>query len=200
VAEVQSIINNLKCNTACGFDDIEAKFVKLHSNFFSKLLTRCINKSFVTGDFPNCLKFAVVIPVLKSGAAHDKCNYRPIALISIFSKIYETVMRNRICEFLDANNSISSRQFGFLQKSNTSVAASCLVDKIVRSLNNKNKTGALFLDIRKAFDSLDFEVLRSILLKYGISDLALKLVMSFLLGRSQVTRVDSWTPTVSNLY
>jgi hypothetical protein len=74
-----------------------------------------------------------VISVLKSGAAHDKCNYRPIALIFIFSKIYETVMRNRICEFLDANNSISSRQFGFLRRSNTSVAASCLVDKIVQA-------------------------------------------------------------------
>jgi hypothetical protein len=74
-----------------------------------------------------------------------------------------------------------------------------LVDKIVRSLNNKNKTGALFLDIRKAFDSLDFEVLRSILLKYGISDLALKLVMSSLLGRSQVTRVVDVTSVPSRV-
>jgi hypothetical protein len=112
-------------------------------------------------------------------------------VISIFSKVFESIIKDRLTKHLTENNLICSKQYGFMKKRCTSAAASNLVDNIVNSLNKKFKTAALFIDVKKAFDSMDFNCLEAILFSYGIKDKALALILNFLSGREQSVRVGN---------
>lgn len=166
--EVNEIILSLETNTSAGYDGIKAAFVKRNVNFFSKLLSDNFNVCFKEGIFPDSLKIAKVVPIHKSGSKDDPNNYRPISLLSIFSKIFEILIRNRLDFFLCSNKIIDENQFGFLKKSSTSSAATNLVNELSIRMNQKLKTSCLFVDLRKAFDCLDYASLRSILHNIGI--------------------------------
>jgi hypothetical protein len=127
------------------------------------------------------------------GRQISKCgpgnNYRPISVISIFSKNFELVIKDRLTQHLVENSLICAKQYGFITKRSTTSAASNLVDNIVHSLNKKKKTAALFIDISKAFDSMDFNCLKAILISYGIKDKSLSLLMDFLTDRVQSVKL-----------
>ena len=112
--EVVNVINSLN-NSSPGWDGIPSRLAKRVLNSYIKPLTLLINKSFRDGIFPDELKLAKVIPIYKSGSTMELCNYRPISVLNIFSKIFERLMYNKLIQFLDQYNVLYQNQFGFRQ-------------------------------------------------------------------------------------
>ena len=137
------------------------------------------------------LKIAEVIPIFKSGEKSSMDNYRPISLLSAFSKFLEKVVAIRLLTFLETNNILSKWQFGFRGGHSTIHPMIHFLNKITDSLNNKNHTVAIFCDLKKAFDTCDHEILLKKLKKYGVENKELDWFKSFLTGRKQFVSIGS---------
>ena len=122
--------------------------------------------------FPNELKITMVIPLYKGGNAMLSVNHRPVSVLSIFSKIYERLMYNRLSEFIQLNGILYRLQFGFRKRHSTSVALMVLTDKIIKALNDGKYVLGVFLDFSKAFDLVNHKILLRKLYCYGIRGVA----------------------------
>lgn len=187
--EVTLLINNLARNKGCGVDNISADIVKNNSVVFSRILSEAFNKMVEIGYYPDCLKIARVVPIFKSGDTCDPSNYRPISTLSVFNKILEKLLLNRIIPFLDKHNVLYSLQYGFRQGSSTSTAIVELLDDVISGIDTKQVVGALFLDLRKAFDTLNHSILLKKLECYGIRGVANDIIRSYLSERKQLVSI-----------
>ena len=125
----------------------------------SEPLKDIINLSFSKGIFPDKLKVAKVIPVFKADEPDLFTNYRPISLLPNFSKFFEKVMHNRLVEFANTNDNFCQLQFGFRKNHSTALSLIYLVNKIATSIDQNEITAGVFLDLSKAFDTLDHQIL-----------------------------------------
>ena len=182
--ELTSIIRDL-ANGGPGPDEILPKVINRFMNNLIQPLLHTINLSFLEGIFPAQLKTANVTPIFKSGDSKLVGNYRPISILSVFSKIIEKLMHSRLYQYLASNNVLYAKQFGFRKGVSTEVALISAVDKITRALDSKKHVVSLFLDFRKAFDTVNIPILLSKLAHYGIRGVALEWFRSFLTGRMQ---------------
>ena len=126
------------------------------------------NQSLTAGIFPSALKTAKVIPIYKKGDCSAMGNYRPISLLSIFSKIFESVISKRLTSFLTKFNILYDYHFGFQSNYSTKLALIDSVDDIPKQLDSKNYVAGIFFDLSKAFDSIDHTILLDKLYNYGI--------------------------------
>ena len=122
--------------------------------------------SLSSGVVPRELKIARVIPIFKTGDRGLFNNYRPVSVLSIFSKLLERVMYNRLLNFLNKYNILSINQFGF--RKNQSLALIHLYDKISTAIDNREYTVGIFLDHSKAFDTVNHEIMLAKLEHYGV--------------------------------
>ena len=185
-SEIKNLICSLQNHKANGVDEVSSEFLKENVVYFSHMLTRFINEALKTGYFPDSLKFAKVKPLYKNGDSKNVSNYRPISILPVLSKLFEKVIKARLLEHLTANNLIHPGQYGFLKASNTTAAASCLINDIVTGINEKEKTACIFVDVKKAFDCLNFEVLEKKLRELGLRGKALNILKSYMENRKQV--------------
>ena len=142
------------------------------------------------------LKVGRVIPIFKSGDSKNITNYRPISTLLTINKIFEKLLHNRLVCFFEPHDIINEYQFGFRKNKSTSLAIFHLVKDISLALNKKMYTICLFLDLRKAFDSVSHEVLIDKLQCYGIRGVVLNLIKSYLTNRRQYTQ---WKDKTSKL-
>lgn len=182
--EVVKIISHLK-ESAAGYDNVCPSIVKTMYTYFVKPLTHVLNLSITKGHFPDELKIAKVIPLFKNGDKKIVSNYRPVSLLSVFSKILERLMYNRLLRFITKHDILYKHQFGFRNKYSTALALTLLTDKISDSFNNENVTIGVFLDFSKAFDTVNHQILLQKLEHYGIRGLAYSWMQSYLTNRSQ---------------
>ena len=133
--EVIAIVNSLRPGTAAGYDGIPTWSVNTFIGVISKPLTHIINLSLQSGIVPDQLKIARVIPLFKSGEDRLISNYRPISILPVFSKLFEKVVYKRLVNYLDSNNILFKKQYGFRKNHSTSLALLDLVDKITSRIN-----------------------------------------------------------------
>ena len=183
--EIECIIKDLKNCSSVGPDEIPVSVVKVASPYICDILSHILNSSMSIGIFPNELKYAKVIPLFKDGDKDLVCNYRPISLLNIFSKIFEKVLYKRLLNFVDKHNILYFNQFGFRARHSTYMPMISMLDKITSAKDQSLYSLALFLDLKKAFDTVQFQILLAKLNWYGIRGTPLKLFESYLSNRKQ---------------
>ena len=157
----------------------------------SNILTKIINLSFQTGIFPASLKLVKVIPVYKNKGSNTSFNnYRPISLLSNIDKIFEKLVHSRVVSFLDRFNLIFLRQFGFRKKHSTSHTLISLTENIRKSLDAGWFSCGVFIDLQKAFDTVDHSILLEKLKHYGIRGITNNWFKSYLSNRNQFVFVS----------
>ena len=156
--------------------------LKQFKKLLSKLLANLINLSFSTGLFPKILKQAKIIP---KGDQQDCNSHRHISLVSNISKIIEKLVHRQLYGFLEYNNYLYTNQFGFRNLHSTNHALITITEKITKAIDNGEITCGVFLDLQKAFDTDDHEVLLSKLEHYGIRGVPVKWFKTFLTQRHQ---------------
>ena len=184
INEIKEVISKLK-NGAPGRDEILPKHLKCISESIAHPLSKIANFSFEQGVFPDDLKTAVVSPVYKAKDPMYFNKYCPISLLSVFSKILERLMYNRLLKFIDKNNLLNEFQFGFRNNHSTFMALIVLMENLVTALDSGNCAIGLFLDFQKAFDTVDNCILLDKLLSYGVFGIAHVWFNSYLSNRLQ---------------
>ena len=156
-------------------------------------LANIFNKSFLTGIVPSKLKIAKVIPLYKTKDPALFSNYRPISLLPFFSKILERLMHNRLYNFLTEHNILAMNQFGFRKNYSTFLALMDLVDNISKNIDERNYSIGIFLDLSKAFDTIDHTILLDKLCRYDIRGVTLNWFKHYLNDRKQFVSYNNTT-------
>ena len=187
---INNIIDLFIHSKATRYTDVETKFIKISKSVISPFLCKLINDCFSKGIYPNCLKIAEVIPIFKKGYRKEASNYRPISILSQFDKILEKLIYSRIINFIEKNDLLCENQFGFRKNSSTIFAINSIYDKFINNIDQNLYTCCLFLDLSKAFDTVDHDILLDKLYhNFGIRGKPLDLLTSYLKNRYQYTNV-----------
>ena len=187
---IANVISNLKNKSSYGYDNISNKLIKLAKGVLTQPLTLISNQILRTGIFPKELKISRVKPLFKSGDPLQFNNYRPVSLLPSLSKIFEHVIFDQIMCYLTENSLLSSEQFGFRPGHSTELAALRMVDHIIKQMDNGKLPLCIYIDLSKAFDTLNYDILMSKLEYYGITGKENELLRSYLTGRSQYVEVN----------
>ena len=153
-------------------------------------LKHIFNLSLLNGVFPDSMKIARVIPLFKTGNTKEFFNDRPISLLPQFSKILEKMYHPRLMTFIDSNKILYKSQYGFRKQMSTSLAIIELVEEITNSIDNHDSTVGVFIDLKKAFDTVDHGILTEKLYNYVIRGIANKLMCSYLMNRYQFVNIS----------
>lgn len=197
--EISNIINDLKCRKAPGQDGITSEILKNIVEFIKQPLAHIMNIMLLTGEFPKTFKVAVVKPLFKKGDKTDLNNYRPISLISNLAKIAEKIIKHRIIGFLNKHKIISDRQFGFREGISTENAIAYLTNNIYKGIDNSKEVLCVFLDLAKAFDTVNHKILLNTLDKVGFRGVSLNLIKNYLEDREQCVKIGECLSEVCNL-
>jgi len=162
-------------------------------------ISNIINCSLINGVYPDPLKIAKVCPIFKNGEKNLFVNNRPISVLPSFSKIFEKVVFNRMMNYLTVKNIISCSQYGFRQKYSTYMPIIDLFDKLSVSVDRSEFSVGLFIDLSKAFDTLDHNILLGKLEHYGIRGIVLSWFRSYLDCRKQYVSVNGTSSTLQNI-
>ena len=182
---------DMSSKNSSGYDNISPKLIKSIAPLIVPSLTLIINQSLTTGVFPDKLKIAKVIPIYKKLDKTQIQNYRPISLLPSFSKIFEKIAYNQLYNYFLSNNLLCKSQYGFRKKHSTDHAILELADRILLEMDKGNTPIAIFLDLSKAFDTLDHTILLQKLKYYGISETSLKWFQSYITNRKQYVQFQN---------
>ena len=189
--DVLEIINSLH-NKSCNIFSIPNIIYKLGSARIIYPLKCLINDSLSTAHFPSLYKSIKVIPLFKAGCRKSMNNYRPISLLMTTSKIIEKIVNKQILEYFNSNNLFSKYQFGFRNKHSTQDANNLLLENIYKHINSKSNVIILYIDLKKAYDTIDINLLLKKLKYYGLNSSSIKWFESYLTGRKQSVWISEY--------
>ena len=187
--EVKLILTMLNPKKKNGPNSIPTEILHLLANDICKPLATIFNLSFQSGECPDILKIANTIPVFKKDSKLIVSNYRPISLLSNINKILEKLMFKRVYEFLEKHKCIYNLQFGFRAKHSTNHALIDITESIRAALDKGKMAGGVFVDLQKAFDTVNHEILIYKLNYYGIRGKINNWFRSYLTNRVQYVSI-----------
>ena len=176
-------VSDLK-ETSAGLDGITSKVLKLIIPSIISEATHLVNLCLKKGVFPSIFKQALITPIFKTGAQTAFSNYRPISILPVFSKVLESIMYTQLTSFISENNVLYEHQFGFRPGHSTYMPAAILHDFVTGNLADRKKTACIYLDLARAFDTVNIEILLKKLYSYGITGTSHNLLKSYLSQRS----------------
>ncbi|KAL1448140.1 hypothetical protein WDU94_003659 [Cyamophila willieti] len=187
--DVLSSIKTLKPSLSVGVDGIPAFILKGCGHVLAPVLSSIFNKSLLVGIFPSTWKTAVVVPIFKKGSRFDVANYRPIALLSVLSKIFEKLVFKNLYAYIDKY--LSPLQHGFRQKMSTSTNILDFLNYVSKFIDRQNQVDVVYFDVAKAFDVVHHDLLLLKLEKYGLSTNYVKWFRSYLVDRSFKVKIGN---------
>jgi hypothetical protein len=190
--EIMIINKSLKITNSSGIDDINPHVASQVMDILSDPLAKIINSSLINGEIPLELKIATVTPIYKQGAKTELSNYRPISVLPFFSKLFERIMYDRLFSYIKQKNLLYVLQHGFQPAHSTSMSLLDIQDKISESMDKNEYSLGIFLDLAKAFDTVDHKILLAKLEHYGIRDRALDWLRNYLIDRQQQVRCNNY--------
>jgi hypothetical protein len=190
-ADISAAIALIKNSFTAGHDQIPAFLVKDCKTIFIQPLLTIFNASLRQSKFPFLWKISKIIPVFKNGDRSIIDNYRPISILSNFSKIFEIVLYSYIYPYI--TNFISPQQHGFLKKRSTVTNLACFSQYVSESINQGSQVDTIYTDFAKAFDRVDHRLIISKLDMFGISNKVLHLLQSYLFNRQQFVSYNGFS-------
>lgn len=184
--EMKQIIRSLKNKYSCGLDGVPDYVFKKSSDYVIKPLIHIVNTSLSSGIFPTSLKTAKVTPLFKKGDTENVNNYRPVSQLSVFSKIFERVFHNRLLSYISKNSLLSPNQHGFSKSKSTETAMYEYLEAVLKALDDREHATGIFLDLSKAFDVIDHDLLIHKLAQKGVRGIPNQWIRSYLKDRHQV--------------
>ena len=186
---VKREINRLKCSKSPGHDQIPVKVIKDAVEIVSKPLAKIFNSSMEEGIFPDIWKLAMVTPIFKTGQKSDFCNYRPIAVLSVLSKLFEKIVHDQVSTFMKDHGHFSHCQHGFRQLHSTVTSLLNVTELWFSNIDRKKVNMSVLLDLKKAFDTVDHDLLLAKLAAYGIVGGPHQWFSSYLTRREQYCQI-----------
>ena len=190
INELKNAFFSLNINKSPGHDGVSFNVIKKCFGELCEPLKYLFNLSIVKGIFPDDLKIAKVTPIYKADNSSNISNYRPISVLPCFSKMLERIMYNRLQKYLKDQNILYDKQFGFQTGHSTEHAIAQLVDQIYEAFEKNEYTLGVFIDLSKAFDTVDHSILLRKLELYGITDRNYAWIKSYLSNRLQYIQID----------
>ena len=189
--EILNIVAKFDGKTSEDINGVSMKIIKAVVHCILKPLTYVCNISLSSGVFPDELKIAKVIPLFKTGAVNDVSNYRPVSLLPQMSKILEKLFEIRLRNYIDKNDFLFKGQYGFRTNHSTNMALNEMTDMIVNVMDKKMYSLGVFIDLKKAFDTVEHSLLIKKFKYYGIRGLASKFLECYLKNRSQFVQLKN---------
>ena len=189
IMELCGCANDLQSKKSLDANGLSSSFIKSIIIEIAKPITHIFNASLSSGNLPSQLKLAKVIPIFKAGDPDNVDNYRPISLLCTFSKIFEKIVAKRLLSYIEKNKILNNFQFGFRKKHSTCHPMLHLLNKISKTLNDKEFGITIFCDLQKAFDTCQHQILLKKLEKIGVKNTELAWFASYLTGRQQFVQI-----------
>jgi hypothetical protein len=166
--EIIATLASLSNSNSPGSDGLSPQIIKANASVIANQLAHVYNLSFSQGIFPKLLKNALITPIFKSGSHADPSNYRPISILTVFSKLLEKLFYSRLIAFVDKHNILHSNQFGFRKHKSTTTAIASVLSNLLSNYSSNKKAVLALLDLKKAFDFINHDLLLMKLKHYGV--------------------------------
>jgi hypothetical protein len=192
VTEMERVITSLNKNASASCDEIPTLVIKQCMGYIMKPLVHICNASFQHGIFPDEMKIAKIKPLFKNGDKQDMRNYRPISVLSVFSKILEKLIYNRLLYFFKKHyiRLLTEVQHGFRENKSTETASQSFIESVQEALDKQRKAIGIFLDLSKAYDVINHETILDKLDSYGVRGTINNWFKSYLSRRTQVMEIS----------
>ena len=189
--EIKTMLEHIDPKKSTGSDDMPAKFLTISASVIAEPSSRLFNLSITSGQYPDSLKIAKVLPIFKKGEHTDMNNYRPISILTHINKIFEQLICKQMKSFLTKHNVYYDYQYGFREKHSTEHALIEITDSIKCALDSKQLVCGIFVDLKKAFDTVNHKILLEKLNKVGIRGTDNNLISNYLTNRYQYVQIDN---------
>ena len=199
VQKIRAAFAKVKTAKSFGTDNISSYFLKLALPFIENSLAFLFNTSIETSQFPDAWKVARVTPIYKDGDRTEKSNYRPISVLPVISRLFEKLVFDQLYQYMKENGMFSGDQSGFLRLFSTVTCLLKNTDDWYNGLDLGRFVGLVFIDLKKAFDTVDHKILCQKLAHYGIHHRELSWFKSYLSGRKQFCRVNGVDSEIGDL-
>ena len=186
-------------NSAPGHDGITLHILKLALSSIKIPLTHILNLSLLRGVFPVELKSANVVPLFKADDPMLFNNYTPVSILCVLSKVFEKFMYSRLMSFLETQKIIYHKQFGFRKQHSTYMAIIILLDKLINSIENREISVGAYLDVSKALDTVDHDILLSCtIMESGV--MLLQWIKTYMSDRKRFVTYDDTSSSMKTIY